>query len=362
MTEHGYETGMSDAASSDLADAEAVRVRDLSVALDPRGLSRPRPVLHGVDLTVPEGRVTALVGTNGAGKTTLLRTIIGSLRPVSGTIEVLGRPMGGAEDRLPQQAGVVPDQPMFPPDWSAHDVAKLYRRRMPGFDVHVMGRQLRECGVEPSAQIKKLSAGRQTQLSLATALAAVPRLLILDEPLARLDPLARPDLVDRLRDHMAAGEDHSVLISTHDMDGMERFVDHLVVLHEGHAVLEGDVDELLEGHLVVDLARDQADAVDQPAADAPSARSAGSVGGASADTQGPILRGAHGSGAERVEALVGADDAASLPPSAGLRAPELREFVAFVLRDAKTPRGVGAGRRPDERRGTVAATDDGAGW
>jgi ABC-2 type transport system ATP-binding protein len=312
-----------------LADTvpDAVRVRDLHVAFDPRGLGKPTPVLQGVDLSAPQGQVTALVGTNGAGKTTLLRTIIGALRPASGSIEVAGRPMGGAEDRLPQGVGVVPDQPMFPPDWSADDVAKLYRRHMPGFDAHVMGRHLRLGGVEPWAQIKRLSAGRQTQLSLAAALAADPHLLILDEPLARLDPLARPDLVDRLRDHMARGEDRTVLVSTHDMDGMDRFVDHLVVLHAGASVLEGDVDELLEGHLVVDLARDAARVL-EPAADG----------------QGPILRGAHRSGADQVEALVRADDAAALPPSAGLRAPELRELVAFVLRDAAS----GGGRHDDD--------------
>lgn len=290
--------------------AEALTCRGLDVSLpDPRSRFRPATrVLRGIDLDVPAGQVTALVGTNGAGKTTLLRTLIGALRPAGGSITALGRPVGPAPCARPIGMQLVPDAPAFPEDWSADDVAVLHRRLRDAFDVRGFGRMLRAHGIGPSAQISSLSAGRATWFSFAHEMAGDPHLLLLDEPFARLDPLARAEMTDALRDHLAQGDDHSVLLSTHDLDGMDRLVDHLVVLHAGQVVLEGDVDLLLEDWMFATVR----------------SSSAG------------LLRGARpvGPKGSLLEGLVRAEDAVGLPRGTDLRRPSLSELVGATLADA----------------------------
>lgn len=292
------------------AVAPAIAVHALAVDLPrPRSWFRPPArILHDVSLTVPTGLVTAIVGTNGAGKTTLLDTVVGVHRPVHGNVRVLGAPMGGPEDALPREVGYVPDVPAAPSSWSCDDIAKALRRIEPELDLRAFGRSLRRAHVDPGAPIARLSAGQATQVSLALALARSPRLLVLDEPFARLDPLAREQLVDDLRSFVAAGEDRSVLLSTHDLGDMDRLVDHLVVLHDGRVGLDGDVEELLSTFLVVAL--DDGDSASPP-----------------------VLRGARRTG-ETWEGLVATDDAAALPPTAELRSPDLAEIVTWTLREA----------------------------
>lgn len=299
------------------ADAAAVEVRDLRVAVQGRtGISRDVMVLRDVSFTAPRGRVTGIVGTNGAGKTTLLRALIGALAPVAGEIRVLAQPMGASEDRLPLRVGVVPDAPALPGDWTGERAADLHRETRRGFDGRIFLELLRERRLPLSATVKSLSSGQATHFSLALALAGRPELLILDEPLARLDPLARPEMLDDLRAFMAEGEEErSILISTHDLEEMDRFVDHLVVLHEGRVICEGDVVDLLEEHLLATVEE-----------------------GALAASPG-LLRGVR-SGADvtatgSVEGLVRVEDAAALPPSAAFRSPQLREIVAMTLREAQ---------------------------
>ncbi|MGY5764080.1 ATP-binding cassette domain-containing protein [Brachybacterium sp. DNPG3] len=285
--------------------------------------------LEDVSFTAPSGCVTAIVGTNGAGKTTLLRALTGAVPVASGAIEVLGAPVGPASLARPAGVGVVPDAPLLPPDWSADDVVRLHRRLGDPLDVPALGRDLRRHGIDPGAPISRLSAGQATRFSLAVALAQDPALLLLDEPLARMDPLARRELLDDLREHLARsgptgggptevgatgdgstedGPMRSILLSTHDLDGMDRFVDRLVVLHEGLTVLTGDVDRLLEDHLVALM----------PSADA-SARSS---------------RGAARSPGTR-ERLLPLDDAVGLPPGTALREPDLADLVELALAGAK---------------------------
>lgn len=286
--------------------APAVRVEHLAVDIPhPRSRYRaPTPALADVSFTALRGQVTALVGTNGAGKTTVLRALTGALRPASGSIEVLGRTVGPADCACPAGVGVVPDTPVFPEGWTAKDVIALRRRLGDPFDTSLFPRMLRASGIRPNAMIGSLSAGETTAFSLAAALAIDPQLLVLDEPFARLDPLARTSLIDLLRDQLADDDSRSVLLSTHDLDGMDRFVDHLVVMHEGRTVLEGDVDDLLEAHLVATY---PSDALSIPQG----ARPIGSSGAA--------------------EALIATDDAVGLPAGTALREPRLPDLVGLSL-------------------------------
>ncbi|MGO2820263.1 MAG: ATP-binding cassette domain-containing protein [Brachybacterium tyrofermentans] len=286
--------------------APAARVDNLAVDIPhPRGrLRAPIRALEDVSLTAPRGRATALVGTNGAGKTTLLRTLTGILRPATGIVEVLGSSIGPAACAITPWVGVVPDEPVFPEEWTARDVIALRRRLGDRFDADGFTRMLREHRIRPNAMISSLSAGLATQFSIAHALSADPRFLILDEPFARLDPLARTDLLDTLRGFLAEEQDRSILISTHDLDGMDRFIDHLVVLHAGRTVLEGDVDELVESHVVA-----------MYPSGAPSVPSGARTVG--------------GDGAREV--LIAVEDAVGLPPGTALREPTLPEIVSLTL-------------------------------
>lgn len=310
MTMH---TGPSSGASSPDSVGAGITVRELDVDLpDPRQVSRPeRPILRDVSFSVPPGQVTALVGTNGAGKTTLLRAVAGALRPASGTIQVLGAPIGGPEDALPAGVGIVPDAPFQPDHWSADDLVLAQRRVEPSLDARRVGRLLRRAGISPAAQLRQLSAGQRTRLLLAVALGIQPALLLLDEPLARLDPLAREDVLDELRDHQAGGEDRTILMSTHDLGDLERLVDHIVLLHEGRVVLEGSALDLVEEHLVATVA------TAAPATTDPSVT----------PLQGPRRSG------DQLEALVRAEDAVTLPELTDLRRPTLQDVLTFTLRE-----------------------------
>lgn len=233
-------------------DEPVAQVRHLALSLPhPRSRHRaPTPALVDVSATVPRGAVTALVGTNGAGKTTTLRALTGALRPDLGSIEVLGRPVGGAEEGCPPGVELVPDAPVLPEEWTARDVIALRAALGDPFDADAFLRMLREAGLRSRTMIGDLSAGQATLFSLANALAAGPELLLLDEPFARLDPLARTLLVDRLRDLLAEDEPLTVLLSTHDLLDMGRFLDRIVILDAGCTVLEGSVEDLLEEHLL----------------------------------------------------------------------------------------------------------------
>ena len=286
----------------------AVSVRGLDVHLpDPQRWTRPvRHVLRDVSFDVPRGQVTALVGTNGAGKTTLLRTLSGAYAPSAGDIQVEGASIGGPEDALPAGIGIVPDVPFQPAHWSADDLVIAQRRVEPHYDPRLVGTLLRRARIEPSAQLRRLSAGQRTRLLLAVALGIRPTLLMLDEPFAHLDPLARTEVLDELRVHHAGAEDRTILLSTHDLGEIERFVDHIVLLHKGRVVLEGSALDVVEDHVMV-----TAEASTAPTAE---------------------LQGVRRSG-ERLEALVRVEDAVGLTGLTDLRRPTLQDVLTFTLRE-----------------------------
>ena len=286
----------------------AISVHGLDVHLpDPQRWIRPqRQILRDVSFDVPRGQVTALVGTNGAGKTTLLRTLSGAYAPSIGEIEVAGAPLGGPEDALPAGVGIVPDAPFQPAHWSADDLVLAQRSVEPEFDTRLVGRLLRRAGIAPSTPLRRLSAGQRSRLLLAVALGIRPSLLMLDEPFAHLDPLARTEVLEELREHLAGGEDRTILLSTHDLGEIDRFVDHIVLLHKGRVVLEASALDLIEDHLM-----------------------------ATAEAAAPHtakLRGARQSG-DRLEGLLRAEDAVGLPGLVDLRCPTLQEVLTFTLRE-----------------------------
>ena len=200
-------------------------------------------------LTIPPGRVAALVGPNGAGKTTLMHMTVGLTRPTAGAVTVLGGVPAGSLDALNRVAFVAQDAPLYR-NLPVGDMLHLARNLNPRWDQARAEARLAALKLPLSRKIGKLSGGQQAQVALTIAMARSPELLILDEPLAALDPLARHEFLASLME-IAADGGISVLFSSHVISELERVADYLVVLADGHVQVMGDVEELLAGHLLL---------------------------------------------------------------------------------------------------------------
>jgi ABC-2 type transport system ATP-binding protein len=221
----------------------------VTTVLSAQGLGkryRRRWALWDCTLDVPAGRVVGLVGPNGAGKTTLLHLAVGLLSPTSGTIEVLGGRPGAGPQQLAKVGFVAQDTPTYA-GLSVEEHLRLGARLNPGWDDALARDRIARLRLDLSHRAGKLSGGQRAQLALTLGIAKRPELLILDEPVASLDPLARREF---LQDLMEAVADHelSVVLSSHLVSDLERVCDHLIVLVASRVQLAGDLDTLLATH------------------------------------------------------------------------------------------------------------------
>jgi ABC-2 type transport system ATP-binding protein len=205
--------------------------------------------LRGCTLAVPEGGVTALVGPNGAGKTTLQHLLVGLTAPTAGHLSVLDGLAPGSPEALSEIGFVAQEMPLYG-HLTVAQMTRLTGYLNSRFDHRLAARRLHELGLPEDRKVGKLSGGQQAQLALTLALAKHPQLLILDEPMAPLDPLARHELMGALM-VAAAEEGPSVLLSSHVVAELERVANHLVVLSNGTVQAAGEVDELLDRHRVI---------------------------------------------------------------------------------------------------------------
>jgi ABC-2 type transport system ATP-binding protein len=202
--------------------------------------------LSDCTLSVPAGHVVGLVGLNGAGKTTLLSLATGMLAPTTGTIKVLGgRPAAGPE-QLAKVGYLAQDAPVYA-GLSVADHLKLGARLNPGWDDQLARRRIDQLDLEPGRKAGKLSGGQRAQLALTLALGKRPELLILDEPVASLDPLARREFLQDLMETVAE-EQVNIVLSSHLISDLERVCDYLIVLADSRVQIAGPVDELLAAH------------------------------------------------------------------------------------------------------------------
>jgi ABC-2 type transport system ATP-binding protein len=202
--------------------------------------------LRDCTLAIPEGRVVGLVGPNGAGKTTLLRLAVGLLAPTCGTISVLGERPAGGPAQLAGVGFVAQDTPVYA-RMPVADHLRLGAWLNPAWDDELARRRIGQLGLDPRQRAGSLSGGQRAQLALTLALAKRPELLILDEPVASLDPLARREFLQGL---MEAVAEHglSVVLSSHLVADLERVCDHLVVLVVSRVRVAGEVSALLASH------------------------------------------------------------------------------------------------------------------
>jgi ABC-2 type transport system ATP-binding protein len=221
--------------------------------------------LRDCSLDVPAGHVGALVGPNGAGKTTLLHIAVGLAAPSAGQIRVLGDKRPGSPPALAGIGFVAQDAPLYR-HLSVTDTLHLARSLNRTWDQQRAAGRMADLGIAPGRSVGSLSGGQQAQLALTIALAKRPQLLILDEPMARLDPLARHDFLGVLM--AAVAEDGlSVIFSSHVVAELERVADYLIVLAAGRVQMAGEVEALLAGHQI--LAGPAADMDDYPERFAP---------------------------------------------------------------------------------------------
>jgi|HubBroStandDraft_5_1064220.scaffolds.fasta_scaffold00953_10 ABC-2 type transport system ATP-binding protein len=202
--------------------------------------------LRDCTLTIPAGCVVGLVGPNGAGKTTLLQLATGLLKPTCGTIRVLGDPPAASPAQLARVGFVAQDTPVYA-RMRVADHLRMGAWLNPGWDDVLAQRRIGQLGLDPKQRAGSLSGGQRAQLALTLALAKRPELLLLDEPVASLDPLARREF---LRSLMEAVAEHgtSVVMSSHLVADLERVCDYLIVLVASRVRVTGELTALLASH------------------------------------------------------------------------------------------------------------------
>ncbi|MEU6023017.1 ABC transporter ATP-binding protein [Micromonospora sp. NPDC047134] len=214
--------------------------------------------LRDCSLSLPAGRVIALVGPNGAGKTTLLQLAVGLLAPTQGQVRVFGEPVGG-DAALQRVAFLAQDKPLYA-DFTVSEMLRFGRRLNPRWDDDLAQRRLVELDIPLNRKVGSLSGGQRTQVALTVAVAKRPDLLVLDEPLADLDPLARHDVTRALMAAVAETQ-MTVLFSSHVVSDLEGTCDWLVVLNRGRVQVSADIDELVSTHSLITGLADSADAI-----------------------------------------------------------------------------------------------------
>jgi ABC-2 type transport system ATP-binding protein len=203
--------------------------------------------LRDCTLEVPVGSVTALVGPNGSGKTTLLQLAVGLSAPSSGEVRVLGHsPRRDSAEVLPQLGFVAQEHPLYR-GLTIAETLTLGRKLNPSWDEATAHERIDRLGLPLRQKVGKLSGGQQAQVALTLALAKRPRLLVLDEPVASLDPLARREFLQTMME-AAVDTGMTVVLSSHIVADLERVCDHLIILSRAETQLVGAIDEVVASH------------------------------------------------------------------------------------------------------------------
>ena len=216
--------------------------------------------LRDCTLEVPAGAIAGLVGPNGAGKTTLLEMIIGLLEPTEGEVSVFGETSRAETAQTLARVGyVAQDHPLYR-DFTVAEMFHLGRAMNPSWDRQLATTRAEALGIGLGRKVKTLSGGQRAQVSLTMALAKRAPLLVLDEPVSSLDPVARLDFMRDVMACAAADAERTFLISSHVVSELERFCDWLIVLSDGHVQLAGPAGDLLAAHQLLIVPRGTPDA------------------------------------------------------------------------------------------------------
>ena len=205
--------------------------------------------LTGIDLTIPPGGITALVGPNAAGKSTLIKTWVGFEKPTSGSVAVMGIDPWRDRSRALAKVGYVPQSPALYDGLSVDDHLDLAVQLRPGFDRAYAQQRLAQLDIPAGRGARSLSGGQQAQVALALALGTRAPILLLDEPLASLDPLARREFLHVVSDAVR-GDGATALLSSHIVTDVEQACDRLIVLGVGRVLLHDTIAAALAQHAI----------------------------------------------------------------------------------------------------------------
>lgn len=266
--------------------------------------------IRDLNLAVPSGTICGLVGENGAGKSTTIRLLMGALRPDSGAASVLGVDVSSPEFReVKEDVGAVLDEAYFPESLNAVQVGKILAATYRRWDQKLYDGYLKRFDLPLNKQFKDYSRGMRMKLAIAVALSHSPKLLVLDEATAGLDPIVRDEVLD-IFNEFTREEDHSILISSHILSDLEKLCDYIAFIHKGDLLFCEEKDQLLEAYGIFEDSRENLDCL-QP--EAIVAREESRYGG--------------------VRALVKRDLA---PAGFRLEKPSVEDVVLFLVKGAKT--------------------------
>ena len=266
--------------------------------------------IRDLNLTVPAGTICGLVGENGAGKSTTIRLLMGALRPDAGAARVLGADVSSPEFlQVKEDVGVVLDEAYFPESLNALQVGKIMAATYRRWDQKLYDGYLKRFDLPPSKQFKDFSRGMRMKLAIAVALSHQPKLLVLDEATAGLDPIVRDEVLD-IFNEFTREEDHSILISSHILSDLEKLCDYIAFIHQGNLLFCEEKDRLLEEYGIF---TDSAEQLECLLPEAIVAREPNGYGG--------------------VRALIRRDLA---PAGFQLEKPSVEDIVLFLVKGAKT--------------------------
>ena len=233
------------------ADHPARTVGDGEWAIETRNLTRrfgEEVAVDDVTLRVARGRTLGFVGLNGAGKTTAIRMMVALLKPTSGVVRVAGCDLPRERDRLKPLVGYVPDRPAVYPWMRVREAIDFCRTFYPRYNDQRVAELARVLDLDLGRKVKHLSKGNAAKVSLLLAVGHDPQVLILDEPMSGLDPLAREQFLEGVLSVGGGGgpgAGQTVLFSSHSLEDVARVADELALMHEGKLLLHSPIDELL---------------------------------------------------------------------------------------------------------------------
>lgn len=214
-------------------------------------------------LEVKSGCITGLIGQNGAGKSTTFKAILGLISIDSGTIHILGKDIKEFKEKDKQKLGVVLSDSGFSGYLAINDIIPILKNLYNDFNSAFFLKQIERFGLPKNKKIKEFSTGMKAKLKMLVAISHNAKLLILDEPTAGLDVIARDELLELLREFMEQDEERSILISSHISSDLETLCDDLYMIHEGKIILHEDTDVLLSDYALIKVDKKQYDTLDK---------------------------------------------------------------------------------------------------
>ena len=218
--------------------------------------------LQDVNITLPKGMIMGFIGENGAGKTTTIKAILDIIRNYTGEIKVFGYDNRKDNKKIKEDIGAVLDDMFFPEILTPNDINNIMKDIYKNWDSELYFKYLNDFGLPKTKQIKTFSKGMRKKLEIATAISHHPKLLILDEPTAGLDPVARNEVIDIFQSFIQ-NEECSIFLSSHITTDLEHIADYITFINSGKIILSKTREELLEDFGIVKCSKEEFEKIDK---------------------------------------------------------------------------------------------------